>query len=324
MNKIITKYRRFKMFKKSIILVVVAVAVLATQNASALSWGKINATPDMSVAYVERYGQQEINLNVQYQPYYFGYLPAFVEVNVVGSPTWLTVAASPQTFTLKPGETLNVKLLLKVSQNDIVAGTSGEVQLQITARLVTGGSFRQIDEAKLTIIVGYNPYTEIGIRAVQPIERTAPDRELPFSFDVINYGNTRVIVDLSPAKQPGEWKYVISPPTVVIQPKKPGDETYPYATVTVTLTSPHGTAISYHNNWQDFAIKAKATSEAPYYIKQGTGWTRTTQEIPLVNTHEVTAYFLAKNKGFYVPGFDAIAMIAAIALISLVMTRRKK
>jgi len=313
------------MFKKSIILAVAMVSILAIQNASAFSWGKINATPNMGIGYVERYGQLEVTVTVSYQPYYFGYLPIYVEVNVVDKPTWLTVAPSPEVFTLKPSETLPVKILMKVSQNDIKAGESGEVKLQITGKLVSGGALRQIDEAKLTLIVGYNPYTEIGVKAVQPIERAAPDREIPFTFDIINYGNTRVIVDLTPAKQPpADWKYVISPPTVIIEPKKPGEDTYPYATVTVTLTTPHGAVISYRNSWQDFAIKAKATSEAPYYTKQGTSWGRATQEITLVNTHEVTAYFLAKNKGFYVPGMDTVTLIAAISLIAFIFSKRKK
>lgn len=313
------------MFRKSIILAIAVVAIFAIQNTSAFSWGKINATSDMGIGYVERYGQLQITLTVSYQTYFFGYLPIFVEVNVVDSPSWLTVAPSTPTFTLKPSESRNVNLLMKVSQNDINAGESGEVKVELTGRLITGGALRQIDGAKLTIVVGYNPFTEIGIRSVKPIERTAPDRELPFSFDIVNYGNTRVVVSLTPAKQPpADWKYVISPSTVYIEPKKPGEDTYPYATVTVTLTTPHGPVISYANVWQNFAIKAKATSEAPYYVKQGTTWTRTQTEMELVNTNEVTQYFLAKNKGFYVPGFDTISLLAVIALLSIFAIRRKK
>ena len=313
------------MLKKSIVLVFAIIAILSIENADALSWGKINATSDIGMGYVERYGQLQATLTVSYQPYFFGYLPVYVEVNVVDSPSWLTVVPSTPTFTLKPGESRNINLIMHVSQNDVRAGTSGKVVVELTGRLISGGAFRQIDEGKIEILVGYNPFTEIGIRAVKPIERTAPDRELPFSFDIINYGNTRVVVSLTPAtKPPSGWKYVISPSTVYIEPKKAGEETYPYATVTVTLTTPHGPIISYSNTWQNFAITAKATSEAPYFVKQGNTWTRTQNEIELVNTNTVTQYFLAKNKGFYVPGFDAISMIAAIALLSVIVIRRKK
>ena len=313
------------MFKKSIILVFAVFAILTVQSADAFSWGKINATSDMGIGYVERYGQLQAVLTVSYQPYFFGYLPVFVEVNVVDSPSWLTVVPSTPTFTLKPDESRNVNFIMQVSQNDVQAGTSGKVTVELTGRLISGGAFRQIDGGKVEILVGYNPFTEIGIRAAKPIERTAPDRELPFSFDIINYGNSRVVVSITPAKQPPSgWKYVISPSTVYIEPKKAGEETYPYATVTVTITTPHGPVISYANTWQNFAITAKATSEAPYYVKQGTTWQRTQNEIELVNTNEVTQYFLAKNKGFYVPGFDAISMVAAIALLSVILIRRKK
>ncbi len=312
------------MLRKGIIFAVVVVALFGIQSAQAISWGKIDATPSMTTAYVERYGQEEISLSVQYKPYYFGFMPVFVEVSVVGSPSWLTVAPNPQTFVLKPDESFTVRVLMKVSEHDVVAGTSGTVELSLQGHLVSGGALRQIDGAKLTLVVTYNPFTEIAIRAVKPIERTAPDRELPFTIDIINYGNSRIIVDLSPEKEPTGWKYVISPPTVVIEPKKPGDETFPYETVTITLTSPHGTAISYHNDWESFSIKAKALAETPYFTKQGGSWSRTSQEIELVNTHTVTAYFLAKNKGFYVPGFDVVFLIAGIAIVALLMGRRKK
>ncbi|HDN95699.1 MAG TPA: hypothetical protein ENG71_01350, partial [Thermoplasmatales archaeon] len=133
------------MFKKSIILVFAVFAILTVQGADAFSWGKINATSDMGIGYVERYGQLQAVLTVSYQPYFFGYLPVFVEVNVVDSPSWLTVVPSTPTFTLKPDESRNVNLIMQVSQNDVQAGTSGKVTVELTGRLITGGAFRQID-----------------------------------------------------------------------------------------------------------------------------------------------------------------------------------
>lgn len=312
------------MIKKMIIVAVVIAALLCSQSSEALSWGKIDATPDTSISYVERYGLQQIKLSVEYQPYFFGMMPAYVEVSVEGSPSWLTVVASPQTFVLKPGVTKEIFLILKVSQHDVVAGSSGSVDVAVRGRLVTGGLFRTLDETKLSVIVGYNPFTEITVSSIQPIARTAPDRELPFLVDVYNYGNSRVIVDLTAMEEPDDWQYIISPSTVVIEAKQPGDETFPYATVSVTLTSPHGTAISYHNDWQGFAIKAKARAEAPYYEYQGGKWTRRTDELDQITTYESQAYFLAKNKGFYVPGFDALVLIAGLAIAGLLIARKKK
>jgi len=312
------------MFKKGIVLALVGVLLLLSQGVNAISWGKIDATPDTPAIYVQRYELQQLRVSVEYTPYLFGYLPVFVEVSVEGSPDWLTVVPSPQTFVLSPGKVKDVTLAIGVSKHDIIAGTTGEINIAIRGRLVTGGLFRQIDEAKFSILVGYNPFTEIAISAVQPIERTSPDKELPFVINIYNYGNTPVIVDLTAEKEPGNWRYVISPSTVKIEPKQAGEETYPYATVTITLTSPHGTAISYHNDWEDFIIKAKARSEAPYYEYEGGRWVRKTDEIELVTSYETYAYFLAKNKGFYIPGFDAIIMIAGIAIAGLLFAKKKK
>jgi len=310
--------------KKGIIGATVIVALLFIQGANAIPWGKINATPNMTAVYVERYGQGQVTLDVQYVPYYFGYLPAYVEVSVVGAPSWLTVAPNPSTFVVKPGESFNVKVAMQVSQHDIVAGTSATVELLLQARLVSGGALRQIDGAKVPIIVSYNPFTEITLRAVKPIMRTSPDKELPFTVDVVNYGNSPIIVELTLEEEPQGWKVNINPPNLKIEPKKPGDETYPYETVTITLTSPHGPVISYHNDWEDFSIRATARSEAPYWVKQGGTWTTATQDITLKNIYSVPASFLAKNRGFYIPGFDAIFMVAGLAVAALLFKRRKK
>ena len=312
------------MFKKIFMMALVGVMLLSVQGASAITWGTMEVTASNSIAYVERYGIQEVTLTVSYQPAIFGYLPVYAEVSVENSPGWLTVIPSPQKFVLKPGVNKNVQLIMQVKEHDRQAGDSGTVELAIRGKLVTGGVFRQIEEGKISLLVGYNPYTEIAISALQPIERTSPDRELPFIVNIYNYGNSRVIVDLTAEKEPGDWRYVISPSTVVIEPKQPGDDTFPYATVTITLTSPHGTVISYHNDWEDFAIKAKARSEAPYYEYQGGKWVRRTDEIDLVTKYETTAYFMAKNKGFYVPGFDAIIMIAGLSIAGVLIARKKK
>ncbi len=322
MFKMLKMFKMFKVFKKSIILVFIA-ALFFSQSASAIFWGIIEAVPESTVSYVERYGLQEVSISVTYKPAIYGWLPVYADVYIEGKPDWLTVTPTPPVLVLMPNRETTVKLAMAVKQQDIIAGTTGSIDVAIRGTLVTGALLRQIKEAKFSIIVGYNPFTEIAISAVKPIERTAPDRELPFVINIYNYGNSRVIVDLSPEKEPGNWRYVISPSTVVIEPKQPGEETFPFATVTITLTSPHGTAISYHNDWQDFAIRAKARSEAPYYEYRGGKWQRVTDETELITSYETTAYFLAKNKGFYVPGFDAIILIAGIALACIIFSKKK-
>ncbi len=309
------------MFKKLIILV--GAVLLFSQSGSAVFWGIIEAVPDTTISYVERYGVQEVTVGVTYKPAIYGWLPVYAEVSIEGAPSWLTVTPTPQILVLMPNRETTLKLTMAVKQHDIIAGTTGSVDVAIRGTLVTGALLRQIKEAKFSITVGYNPFTEIAISAVKPIERTAPDRELPFVINIYNYGNSRVVVDLTAEKEPGNWRYVISPSTVVIEPKQPGEETFPYATVTVTLTSPHGTAISYHNDWEDFAIRAKARSEAPYYQYKGGQWQRVTDEIDLVTKYETTAYFLAKNKGFYVPGFDAVILFLGIAVAGILIRKKK-
>ena len=118
------------MLKKMIILAVALCAVLSSQSIHALSWGKIDGTPDKSISYVERYGLQQVKLSIEYQPYFFGMMPAYVEISVEGSPSWLTVVASPRTVVLNPGVTKDIYLITDTSGNGLLSGDVGSETTQ--------------------------------------------------------------------------------------------------------------------------------------------------------------------------------------------------
>jgi hypothetical protein len=312
------------MIRKIVMLALVGIALLSFQSASAAIWGSLKVDADNASSYVERYQISEATLTITYQPLYFALMPIYAEVAVTNAPSFLTVIPTPQKFVLRANEPETVKLIMLVKEHDTLAGNSGSIEISVTGNVPFGGLIRTVEDGKASIAVGYNPFTVIALSTPQSIARTSPDKELPFIINVVNYGNSRVIVDLTVEETPGDWKYVISPSTVIINPKQPGDETFPFEPVYVTLTSPHGTAISYHNDWEDFSIRAKATAEAPYYTYQGGKWVRSTEEIILVNTHDATSYFLAKNRGFYVPGFEILFLMAGVIIAGVLFSKKKK
>lgn len=313
------------MVKKFVIMALAVVAILCLQNSYAIGWGEVSVTSSETTTYVDKFGQVSLPMTIEYVPYFFGTLPAKVDIAVSGAPAWLTVIPSTPNFVLTPNTPKTVDLIIVPNQYDVVAGTKQKVTVSVSGQLVTGGLLRSLDPSILEVIVGFNPYTQISISSISPIERTSPDKELKFPVDIYNYGNTRVEVDIGFIEDgSGEWQKLISPSKIFIEPKQAGDETFPREVVYVTVTSPHGTAISYHNDWQDFSIKATARAFTPYYARSGGNWGVVTDDSFGYNYAEGTAYFLARNKGFYIPGFDALLLIAGLGLAGMLVYRKKK
>lgn len=116
----------------------------------------------------------------------------------------------------------------------------------------------------------------------------------------------------------------MSPQQIKVEAKKPGDASFPEQTVMFTVTSPHGTGISYHNNWRGFTVEGSARTDAKYYTLQGGQWAPSQQDKEKVTIFTTYATVLAKNRGFYVPGFDAILLIGVLGALAVFMAKKKK
>lgn len=311
------------MIKKFMVLAFAVGMLLLMQNSHAIGWGQVTVSSSETTTWVDKFSQTSIPMTIEYVPYFFGALPAKVDISVTGTD-WLTVIPSQPSFVLSPNTPKTVDLIIAPSKFDVQAGRQAKIIVSVSGQLVTGGLFRTLDETRLEILVGFNPYTQISVSSVQPISRTSPDKELPFIVDIYNYGNTRVEVDLAFVEEPGDWQKIISPSKIFIEAKPEDDTSFPHETVTITITSPHGTAVSYHNDWQSFSVKAKARSFTPYFVRRAGDWEPQTEENPGFNSAEATAFFLAKNRGFYIPGFDAMLLIAGLALAGLLIYKKKK
>ncbi|MDD3492558.1 MAG: hypothetical protein PHU95_00540 [Candidatus Thermoplasmatota archaeon] len=293
--------------------------------AEALDWGAMSASPNVTPYYIDRYGSGSLTLTVSYSAFFFQYFPVWVEINVVRSPSWLTVTPSQKTFVLQKDESKPVKISMALSQQDVYAGSLETVEFEVTGRIILGGEVRQIATGKADIQVGVNPYTQVTLQIAKPIERTAPDRELTFPITVKNWGNADTTVTLSLTDDDlGGWKYIINPQQILLPGKKPGDANPPEEVASLTLTSPHGTAVSYHNDWQGIALQAVARTQAKYYVLQGSQFEVSQQDKETVTVFNAYATMLAKNKGFYLPGFEAVILIGALAAIVLVMRRKRQ
>lgn len=319
------------MLKKSLTLgVMFGVAILLSSTllspaADAIGWGAMSASPDITPFYLERYGSDSLTLTVSYSAFFFQYFPVWVEINVVKCPDWLTVTPSQKTFVLsKDVGSKNIKISMALNQQDIQAGDLQIVEFEVIGRIILGGQLREVTTGKAEIQVGVNPYTQITLEIAKPIERTAPDRELTFPITVKNWGNADTTVTLSLTDKPGEWQSIINPAQLILPAKKPGDPNPTEQVASLTLTSPHGWGLSYHNDWQGIALQAAARTQGKYYVLEGDRFKVSSQDKETITIFNSYTTMLAKNKGFYVPGFDSILLIGALVAIALVMKKKKQ
>jgi|GEM_PF-1209728 len=292
--------------------------------AQAIEWGAMSASPDISPFYVNRYGGDSFTLTVSYEPFFFQYFPVWAQIEVVKSPSWLTVSPTTPTFPLQSGARKDVKVNLALAEQDVEAPSLTSVTIQVTGRIVLGGEVREVATAQTDVLVGVNPFTQITVSIAKPIERSSPDKELTFPVTIENWGTAQTRVTLQATDVPDDWTDpIISPQQIILDAKNPGDPNPPEKTVSFTVTTPHGTGISYHNNRETFLLQAHAQSFADYYVKEGNQFQKSSQDPENIKQATVYARMMVKNRGFYVPGFEAVILIGALAALAVVIRRRR-
>jgi hypothetical protein len=311
-------------------LVVIGIVMASTMMAfipttSAINWGITKIiNVDQSAYHLTRFEMtaEAITITVKYENFYPAYFPAMITLEVEECPTWLTASLTRYTLVIKPGESDTTGLNLVVSQHDVEAGSNENVVILAKGELLIPFG-RTLWEDRTSISVTYNPFTEISVSVASPIGEAAPDTRLRFPVKVTNLGNSPVTVKLGAIEEPGGWRYVVSPTIIKIPPKAVGEETYPHEYAYLTLESPHGTAISYHNSWEGATIKAEAKSNSDTYILEGGKWVKHSEPIDGETYYTDIQTMLCKNKGFYVPGFDILPLIAAIGIVLVLIRKRK-
>jgi len=309
-----------KGLKTLILIGLVSLFVFATP-ANAILWGKVDITTDRSTHYLDRYVISEIPITVRYKPTYVAFiLPATVTVRVTQSAPGVEASISKKNLLVDPESTATTSLILAPSSPDMEAGPVGTVTIEATGLLPLGRNILQLDPTSVDISIAYNPFTEIAVSFIKPLEETTPDTRLSVPVEVYNYGNNVVGVDLTVVETPGDWNYALSVSHLRIPPKGTEQTTYPHGDITLTLNSPHGTAMSYHNDWEGLTLKAVARSEMKEWLWEGSSWSPS----PDYPTMDALGTFLSKNKGFYVPGFEIFVAMAAIGLAMIAIRKRKK
>lgn len=209
-------------------------------------------------------------------------------VSQMSPTTMVFTSTSPQTFT--------VSVVVPQDSPNNVQG-----KLTIDGKAVGGGLQSQPAQASSFIIV--DPYYRVTVETDSPFREIQPGSQVYYSFRVWNMGNAidtfnLEIVNLRDLVNK-KWTVTLSSTTIPkVNPRE-------YKVVKVVAQSPKDWSV-----WKSepSVINLKA-------ISQNAG------DINLVVTQTFPVY--AYERGFYIPGFDAFFLIAAM-VIGLVLMRRTR
>ncbi len=302
-----------------------ATMVLIPKSSAQISWGRVDLSADPPTYYIDRYGSGSIEITVEYISYIAeGVLPVSVTLEVI-SPDWLSTTLSKKSLDIKPGGgTRTVALNLHIAQPTVTAGTSADIIITAKGELLIKAG-RTIVSSMIEVPVIYNPFTEIIISVKPSIEEVAPDTKVNFPVEIRNVGNAPATVTfgLGGTAEDAGWRLSMSPPSIKVYQVSSEGESPPPETAILTLFSPHGTAISYHNKMEDVTITATARCDSPYYEYVGGEWVKVTESMEYYTSFSIQQKVLSKNEGFYVPGFEVLPLIAALGIAIILIRKRK-
>jgi len=156
-----------------------------------------------------------------------------------------------------------------------------------------------------TIRIPFTPayVPQIDVFVDKPMRVAGPREPVSFNIRVKNVGNKQTIVKVKPVNVPQSWAPVINPPQITINP----DEE---ETMTFSVVPPY--SFGWHNEMQSMQLDFE-----PYPSPPSSG-----REYNLSMGQVVTTSVRINNYGFSIPGFEFVAVIAALG-IALVIFKKK-
>jgi len=317
-----TMTKRFKTVKASIltgiILISVIIAVVPTTSAGIL----FNLQSALTVNWSQNYTQQpllprgkattltiDITHTVNKGLLGAAILKAYtgnsitIKIEIISTPTWATASLSTGTVTASINPTtpqvLQTQLTLAVAENAPAFGV-GTVQLRATA-LKAGLIQSYEQDFSLYFQPDYKPlispsYPDSNTKQIGPMDTAM------FRININNMGNARTKVYLKVDKVPAGWVAIVT--DQVILEEGVGS----MATAFLVVKPPKG--FGYHYDEKTIEISMQPVW-ADDESKKGS---------------ITPASFLVESRGFSTPGFEAIAFIGALALVTsiLIYIRKRK
>lgn len=225
---------------------------------------------------------------------------------LVTGPTTKVMALNPTTQQSQAGGTVEGNFLVTATR-EAPGLKSIECTMTVTAPAQTTGATTAPPPASQKFVVSADFYALIQPKIEKKLIASGPDKQVPFTIELTNYGNARTQINFEQGAKPsgGNWDILLPDPIILDSPYSGGEgKTVDTATVTVSST--------YKNGWNN--------AKGAYQILMKVA----SADQPEKKGNDLNANVLVRVRGVYVPGLEPFVMLAAILGSALVLRLQKR
>ena len=222
---------------------------------------------------------------------------ATIDVDVSLSGGGVTISPGAVSVTLAPGGSITVPICaLALTQ-------SSYKNVQVTAIAQGRETNTQLNPVNKSsgFAVIIDQYARLSVQATQPFQRVGPGKEFVLTFTAVNNGNYQdtISVEILNQKELEDAGFVVALAAQQYLVDSKGEQP-----VQVSISTPRGTVVGWSNEYHTVIMQVATTLEGESEARAVTAtlWVR----------------------GVFVPGFDPMFTIFALAIVASALSRSRK
>ena len=222
---------------------------------------------------------------------------ATIDVDVALSGGGVTISPGAVSVTLAPGGSITVPICaLALTQS-----TYKNVQVTAIAQgRETNTQLNPVNKSSGFAVI-IDQYARLSVQATQPFQRVGPGKEFVLTFTAVNYGNYQdtISVEILNQKELEDAGFVVALAAQQYLVDSKGEQP-----VQVSISTPRGTVVGWSNEYHTVIMQVATTLEGESEARAVTAtlWVR----------------------GVFVPGFDPMFTIFALAIVASALSRSRK
>ena len=222
---------------------------------------------------------------------------ATIDVDVSLSGGGVTISPGAVSVTLAPGGSITVPICaLALTQS-----TYKNVQVTAIAQgRETNTQLNPVNKSSGFAVI-IDQYARLSVQATQPFQRVGPGKEFVLTFTAVNNGNYQdtISVEILNQKELEDAGFVVALAAQQYLVDSKGEQP-----VQVSISTPRGTVVGWSNEYHTVIMQVATTLEGESEARAVTAtlWVR----------------------GVFVPGFDPMFTIFALAIVASALSRSRK
>ena len=222
---------------------------------------------------------------------------ATIDVDVSLSGGGVTISPGAVSVTLAPGGSITVPICaLALTQS-----TYKNVQVTAIAQgRETNTQLNPVNKSSGFAVI-IDQYARLSVQATQPFQRVGPGKEFVLTFTAVNNGNYQdtISVEILNQKELEDAGFVVALAAQQYLVDSKGEQP-----VQVSISTPRGTVVGWSNEYHTVIMQIATTLEGESEARAVTAtlWVR----------------------GVFVPGFDPMFTIFALAIVASALSRSRK